>query len=327
MVAPLAGKRVLDLGAFCAQRPHGLAAAMAARLCAAYGAEVVRPLPAGGEPLATQPPLLPGGGSALDRFLNAGKRRGPTSGRFDMAIGDSGALEAQADAVPIRARISVFGPGDDPPMSELGLLALSGLLGIVGEAGGPPARLAGHQVAYAAGLAACTGLLAALRAGGEEVVDVSLFDVTAWLNWKVAAGVLVLGAAPTRGNARNNWHTMPASDGHVALVFQDKDWPALRNMLGDERLQAPRFATAAGRAEHRPEFLSVITPWFTARSRAEITAAAQARRIPIGPVLAPVELLRDPQNQARGFLAPDGTPGLPLSWNGARIQPEAADAA
>ena len=45
MVAPLAGRRVLDLGAFCAQIPHALAASMAARLCAAYGAEVVRPVP------------------------------------------------------------------------------------------------------------------------------------------------------------------------------------------------------------------------------------------------------------------------------------------
>ena len=99
MVAPLAGRRVLDLGALCVQRPHALAASMAAKLCAAYGAEVVRPLPAGGEPFASLPPLLPGGGSALDRFLNAGKRTAGAEGRFDAAIGDSAALATHAGDV------------------------------------------------------------------------------------------------------------------------------------------------------------------------------------------------------------------------------------
>src|SRR5208337_185794 len=143
MAAPLSGKRVLDLGALCAQRPHALAASMAARLCAAYGAEVVRALPDGGEPFAALPPLLPEGGSALDRFLNLGKRLGSGAGEFHAAIGDSASLAAHGPGVPVHVRFSVFGPGEDPPMSELGLLALSGLLGIVGDAEGPPARLLG----------------------------------------------------------------------------------------------------------------------------------------------------------------------------------------
>lgn len=327
MVAPLAGRRVLDLGALCAQRPHGLAVSLAARLCASYGAEVVRPLPEGGEPLAEAAPRLPVGGSALDRFLNLGKSSGPAKGRFDVAIGDSEALAAHADGVPVQARISVFGPGEDPPMSELGLLALSGLLGIVGEPEGPPARLAGHQAAYAAGLAACTGILAALRAGGEEVVDVSLLDVAAWLNWKVAAGTLVLGSSPVRGGDRADWYTVPAKDGHVALVYQEKDWPGLRAAVGDPRLEDERFGTAAGRRRHRAEFLGILGPWFAARTRAEVTAAAQAKRVPVGPVKWPAELLTDAQNTARGFIGPDGMPALPISWNGRRVTPEATDAA
>jgi crotonobetainyl-CoA:carnitine CoA-transferase CaiB-like acyl-CoA transferase len=326
-VAPLAGRRVLDLGALCAQRPHGLAVSLAARLCASYGAEVVRPVPEAGEPLAQAAPLLPGGGSALDRFLNLGKQSGAATGRFDVAIGDSDVLAAHAANVPVKARISVFGPTEDVPMSELGLLALSGLLGIVGEPEGPPARLAGHQAAYAAGLAACTGILAALRAGGEEIVDVSLIDVATWLNWKVAAGVLVLGSSPVRGGDRADWYTVPAKDGHVALVYQEKDWPGLRSVLDDPRLHDERFSTAAGRRRHRADFLAILGPWFAARTRAEVTAAAQSKRVPIGPVKWPAELLTDAQNRARGFLAPDGMPALPIGWNGARVTPEVADAA
>ncbi|WP_187830292.1 CoA transferase [Siccirubricoccus phaeus] len=328
MPAPLAGRRVLDLGALCAQRPHALAASMAAKLCGAYGAEVVRTLPEGGEPFAALPPLLPGGGSALDRFLNAGKRPGPATGRFDAAIGDAAALSAYAAEVPIKARLSVFGPEEpDPPMTELGLAALSGLLGIVGEAPpAPPARLAGHQIAYSAGLAACTALLAALRAGGEEMVDVSLLDVTAWLNWKVAAGVMVIGSAPVRGSAKATWFTVQARDGHVALVYQDKDWPPLRDLIGDPRLLEEPFTTGPGRGANRAALLEVIGPWFAARTRAEITEAAQARRVPIGPVKYPAELLEDAQYRARAFLAPDGTPALPLGWDGRRLAREVTDA-
>ena len=60
---PLAGKRILDLSAQCAQQPHALAAAMAGKLCALYGAEVVRPDGPMIDP--TQP---------LGRFLDAGKQ-------------------------------------------------------------------------------------------------------------------------------------------------------------------------------------------------------------------------------------------------------------
>ncbi len=319
MLAPLAGRRVLDLGALCARQPHALAASMAAKLCLAYGAEVVRPVPAAGEPFATMPPLLPGGGSALDRFLNAGKHTGPALGRFDAAIGDTVSLARHAAEVPAKVRISVFGPGDDPPTSELGLLALSGLLGVVGEPPpAPPVPLAGHQPAYSAGLAACTGLFAALRAGGDEIVDVSLFDVCVWLNWKTAADMLILGRVPVRGTA-TQWFTVAAKDGHVALVYQDKDWPPLRALIGDARLDDPRFASAPLRGANRAALTAIIGPWFAARTRTEITAAAQARRIPIGPVKLPAELLTDAHYRARDFLAPDGAPALPLAWNGRRV--------
>ena len=287
-MTPLAGRRILDLSGRCAQPPHALAAGMAAKLCGLFGASIVRPV-------AVSPFL----GDAI-----------PGDGPFDAVIGDSG-----AEGAPVRLRFSVFGPGDDPPMSELGLLALSGLLGIVGESGRPPAALAGHQPAYAAGLAGCTALLAALRAGGPETIDISLFDVTCWLNWKVAAAMLVMGEVPTRGGGRSDWFTLPAADGHIALVYMEKDWPALRDMLG---LADPRFATRAGRMTHRPDFEAAIRPWFAARSRADITAQAQSRRIPIGPVRTPAELLTDRQYAARGFIGPGGMPAMPLRADGVR---------
>ncbi len=159
----------------------------------------LRLVPTTGDPLASASPLLPDGQSALDGFLNRGKERHFSIVPCDAVIGDSAALAQFGLAAAVQVRISVFGAGEDPSVSELALGALSGLLDIVGDANGPPTRLAGHQLAYAAGLAACTGLLAALHAGGTEIVDVSLFDVATWLNWKAAAGMLMLGSNLQRG--------------------------------------------------------------------------------------------------------------------------------
>jgi hypothetical protein len=117
MPAPLAGKCILDLGALCRQRPHALAVSMAAKLCVDYGARVVRVVPAGGDPLAAAAPLLPDGRSALDLFLNAGKERAAGAMPCDAVIGDAAALAAYA--APVQVRLSVFGAGEDPDVSEL----------------------------------------------------------------------------------------------------------------------------------------------------------------------------------------------------------------
>ena len=50
------------------------------------------------------------------------------------------------------------------PVSEFTILALGGLLHMVGEPERKPLRLGGHQASYAAGLTAFTGLTAALAA-------------------------------------------------------------------------------------------------------------------------------------------------------------------
>lgn len=314
MTAPFAGRRVLDLSARALQLPHALAAAMAGKLVAQFGATVLRPR---GERdlLAALPPLLPDGSSAVARFLLDGRTDAPAEGRFDAVIGDAQAT-MEGDAA-VRLRISVFGPGQDPPMSELGLVALSGLLGVVQPPGQPPHRLGGHQAAYAAGLAAFTALTAGLRAGRREVIDISLFDTACWLNWKAAATAMLLGDAALAGQgAPDEWHTMRARDGHVALVYMAKDWPALRDLVGDPRLHEERFATQTARAANMATLDEVMAPWFASRTRTEITAAAQARRIPIGPVLSPRELLHDAQHATRGFLGARGVPRLPLLLDG-----------
>ena len=107
---------------------------------------------------------------------------------------------------------AITGYGQDGPYTarsghDMNYLGLNGLLGLTGDAGGPPVQAAG-QIADVGGgaLTAAFGILAALRererSGEGQLVDVSMFDGSlAWLAL-VAARYLADGQAPARGRPR-----------------------------------------------------------------------------------------------------------------------------
>ncbi|HEY4170773.1 MAG TPA: CoA transferase, partial [Reyranella sp.] len=222
------------------------------------------------------------------------------------------------------------------PVSEFTLLALSGLLHMVGEPDRKPLRLGGHQASYAAGLTAFTGLTSALAArdAGHKpaAVRVSLAEVLQWVNWKAASGAEATGVSPGREGKKSEFQIVPCRDGHVAVVYTVTQWPATRALMGDPRLGDPKFETRAGRRRHIAELYAIITPWFADKTRAEIQSLAQAKGVPFGPIFSPAELLENEQYVARGFLAELehpalGTlrmPQLPVQWNGKSFAPKSA---
>ncbi|MCL4744363.1 MAG: CoA transferase, partial [Burkholderiaceae bacterium] len=269
----------------------------------------------------------PGQRSAIDKLVSGG----------DAAIVDG--LATDVDDRP-RVVVSVTALGRSTtrrgePVTEFTVMALGGLLDIVGDPARQPLRLAGHQAAYAAGLSASSGLLAGLALGpsARERIDVSLLDTCQWLNWKTLAVAADSGRSPTRLGRAEEWQVVPCADGHVAVVFLEKDWPGLCSMIGDPDLAA-RFATRAARRQEIDAVYARLRPWFDERTRAEIYREAQARGIPLGPVWRVDELATDPQYLARGFLGSLSHPGLgaiamprlPVLWNGQRFDPRPAPA-
>ena len=125
---------------------------------------------------------------------------------------------------------------------------------------------------------------------------------------------------------------MPCRDGHVAVVYTVTQWPATRALIGDPRLDDPKFNTRAGRRENIAELYAILTPWFADKTRAEIQKTAQAKGVPFGPIFSPAELLQTEQYVARSFLADmdhptQGTlrlPQLPVQWNGRSFAPKPA---
>jgi crotonobetainyl-CoA:carnitine CoA-transferase CaiB-like acyl-CoA transferase len=331
-----------------------LAASLAGKIAADLGATVLKIEPPGGDPVRRAPPHLPSkdshSESALFQFLNTSKRSlvldlATASGREELTkllgIADAVLFEEPAPvaslvragkATPIEiAAFPVEMDAASRPVSEFTILALGGLLHMVGEPERKPLRLGGHQASYAAGLTAFTGLAAALAARDAghtaPAVRVSLAEVMQWVNWKAASGAEASGTSPGREGKASEFQIVPCRDGHVAVVYTATQWPQTRDLIGDPRLTDPRFNTRAGRRQHVAEMYAILTPWFAGKTRAEIQKIAQTKGVPFGPIFSPAELLDTEQYVSRGFLAKLGAyrvPQLPVQWNGRSFAPRLA---
>jgi crotonobetainyl-CoA:carnitine CoA-transferase CaiB-like acyl-CoA transferase len=327
-----------------------LATSLAGKIAADLGATVLKIEPPGGDPVRRAPPLLPHGESALFQFLNTSKRSlvldlAGAAGREALAklldTADAVLFEEPASvaklaraggATPIEiAAFPIEMNAAARPVSEFTILALGGLLHMVGEPERKPLRLGGHQASYAAGLTAFTGLTAALAArdAGHKApsVRVSLAEVMQWVNWKAASGADASGTSPGREGKSSEFQILPCKDGHVAVVYTATQWPQTRDLIGDPRLSDTKYNTRAGRRQNVAEIYSILTPWFADKTRAEIQKTAQAKGVPFGPIFSPAELLDTEQYVARGFLARLGDlrmPQLPVQWNGRSFAPKPA---
>ncbi|MGZ5308862.1 MAG: CaiB/BaiF CoA transferase family protein [Solirubrobacterales bacterium] len=141
------------------------------------------------------------------------------------------------------------GPNRDRSGHDMNYLGLNGLLGLTGEAGGPPVQSAGQIADLGGGaLMAAFGVLAALherRSSGEgQLVDVSMTDGSlAWM--AMAAGrYFADGKVPKRGDnelagAILCYRPYACKDGYVTLgALEPKFWEAwCRGVDRDDLIQ------------------------------------------------------------------------------------------
>lgn len=189
--------------------------------------------------------------------------------------------------------------------SDLVVMALGGLLNMVGEPDDRPLLLGGWQDQYIAGTSAFTGLMAALayrdRTGKGQAVDVSMLEAVAFTEWKSGAYFEAEGRLRRRSGSRSEWLVLPARDGHVALVYQDESWAALQGLSGIEALDQDRFATRACRGRHAAELVELLEPWSRTKRKEEIYHLGQQVGIPLGMVATVDDLLSSPQYREREF--------------------------
>jgi crotonobetainyl-CoA:carnitine CoA-transferase CaiB-like acyl-CoA transferase len=197
------------------------------------------------------------------------------------------------------------GPYRDLKGSDLVVMALGGLLNLVGAPEREPLSLGGYQAQYATGICAFTGTAAALLyrddSGHGQLVDVSAFQSIAFMEWKSGNNYQSTGSVRRRVGDHSQNLVLRTSDGWFGLLYTDPNWPALRNLTGIEALDDERFKTRAGRAAHAGELRELLEAWFAQRTNLEVYHAAQALKIPAGMVASIGDLFASPQYAARDF--------------------------
>jgi alpha-methylacyl-CoA racemase len=144
------------------------------------------------------------------------------------------------------------GPNRDRAGHDMNYLGLNGVLGLTGEAGGPPIQ-SGAQIADlgGGGLMAAVGILAALqearRSGEGQMVDISMTDGSlAWLVME-AGRYFGSGEVPRRGDIMLSggiicYRPYEAKDGWITCgALEPKFWRAFCEGVGREDLIEKQF--------------------------------------------------------------------------------------
>src|SRR4051812_27736679 len=202
---------------------------------------------------------------------------------------DLAALRAENPRL-VTCSITAFGSGSELPGYDLLAQASAGWMSVTGEEDGGPLKAGAPLADVLCGLHATIGVLAALRSGTGQHVEVSLMQsaLTGLVNQ--AAAVLVEGRVPGRlGNRHPSitpYETSPAADGDVVIACgNDAIFRSLCGALDCPELgEDPRFARNDARAEHREELAALLRPRLAQRTVDEWVARLRAARVPVGAV-------------------------------------------
>jgi len=206
------------------------------------------------------------------------------------------------------------GPNRDRSGHDMNYLGLNGLLGLTGEADGPPIQSAGQIADLGGGaLMAAFTILAALRerdrSGEGQLLDVSMTDGSqSWLAL-VAAEYFASGQGPRRGRLNLSggiicYRPYACADGYVTLgALEPKFWQAFCRGVGREDLIERQFETP-GSDSHRE-----VEAIFAERSREQWRQFASEHDCCLEPVLELDEALDSELSRAREMVAELDQPG------------------
>jgi crotonobetainyl-CoA:carnitine CoA-transferase CaiB-like acyl-CoA transferase len=312
MSPPLSGVRVVDLS-------RVLAGPYCTMVLADLGADVIKvERPRGGDETRTWGPPFAGGEAAYYLSVNRGKRScaidlSQEEGRglaLELCAGAAAVIEnfkvGGADRLgvgyeQVRERnprvvycsITGFGSLREPPGRpgyDFVAQAETGLMSITGAEDGPPYKVGVALVDVLAGLHAAAAILAGLHGGEGARIEVPLLDSGLAGLVNVAQNALVTGREPERhGNAHPNivpYQDFETATARIAIAAaNDGLFRALCRVLGlDELGEDDRFATNAGRVEHRRELIPLLQERLRQRPAEEWVDALDAASVPVGEV-------------------------------------------
>jgi alpha-methylacyl-CoA racemase len=206
------------------------------------------------------------------------------------------------------------GPNRDRSGHDMNYLGLNGLLGLTGEADGPPVQSAGQIADLGGGaLIAAFTILAALRererSGEGQFLDVSMTDGS--LSWlaMVAGEYFASGIAASRGRMNLSgglvcYRPYACKDGHVTLgALEPKFWQEFCRGVGRDDLIEKQFEPPGSDTHSEVERI------FAERTREEWRAFASEHDCCLEPVLGVDEALDSELVRAREMVVEVEQPG------------------
>jgi crotonobetainyl-CoA:carnitine CoA-transferase CaiB-like acyl-CoA transferase len=197
----------------------------------------------------------------------------------------------------------------ETPGDSLLAEAYGGLAHMIGESDRSPLTLGGEQTAHVAAFVGLFGASLAVRnrvkTGTGDYVEVVLSDVAAYMDWKSDVTNEVTGTAPQRtGASHGSWRIVEAKGGWVGVIFLPDQWPAVVELIDDQRLAAPEFLDPRTRLERADELWPVIEDAIASRAAHEVYTAAQRLGLPFGYAATASDLIGSDQLAMRGFVIP-----------------------
>jgi benzylsuccinate CoA-transferase BbsE subunit len=221
------------------------------------------------------------------------------------------------------------GPFANYRATDLGGMALGGLMSLCGEPDRQPVRMHPAQGYLHAGLQAAVGTLLAhqfrVRTGEGQFVDVSMQHAVSWTivptrqYWELNR-LITERMGPSRAFADQVRRIIyPCQDGYVALmgVMNAREWGPMVAWLAGEGMAedltdefwrllvdhaGPGTLTqAAVTDEELAHVDGVLSRFFATHSKAELAEEALRRHILLFPVATPRDLVEHPQLAARNF--------------------------
>jgi crotonobetainyl-CoA:carnitine CoA-transferase CaiB-like acyl-CoA transferase len=196
------------------------------------------------------------------------------------------------------------GPAAGRPAYDSVAQAASGFLGLLINPENP--RVVGPAIADSlTGFYAAYGILGALHernvTGAGRKVEVSMleamshFNLDAFTHYYSAGEVMGPYSRPSVSQS----YVMKCADGKwIALHMSspEKFWQGLADAIEQPTLFLdPRFADRAGRIQHQPELIAILSDIFARRDRQDWCARLEEQDVPHAPMYDASEALEDPQ--------------------------------
>ena len=344
---PLTGLKVLELSTV-------LAGPYCAMVLADLGADVIKVEPPEGDATRSYgPPWVgpaqPGGERVAAYFLSVNRNKRSLRadlrreearavvrqlvGRSDVLVEnfrpggmDKIGLDARTlrELNPALVHLSITGYGPDGPDAakpgyDFVAQAVGGLMSITGfpdDAGGQPTKVGVAITDIVTGLLGTIGVLAALRYGVGQRIDVSLLEATLATLINQAQNAFVSGEQPgRRGNAHPNivpYETFATADGQIAVaVGSERQWPRLCAVIGLPELASdPRFADNDSRVRNRNHLRPIIAEQLAEADTEHWRRLLDEAGVPCGPVNDVLAAFAMPQAVARGMRTSVAHPSL-----------------